>query len=160
MVPKIILFEKSICGFLIYFLNFKNCFNDFVELMSEIKLSYVTITYKEPIVYLVYEEDIELGFPEIRELISCAEKISGYKPYVTFSDLRAGVKITNEGKRFVSDIKNMPYLRGTAALVKNSFYKYAIDILSTFQKLEYPFRVFTDKQEAINWLMSLPLEHR
>jgi hypothetical protein len=125
--------------------------------MSEINLPYVTITYEEPIVYLVYQEEIELGFPEIRELISCAEKLSGYKPYVTFSDVRVGVRITNEGKRFVSDMKNMPYLKGTAALVKNSFYKYAIDILNSFHKQQYPFHVFTEKEEAINWLLSLPL---
>jgi len=128
--------------------------------MSEIKLPYVTITYKEPIVYLIYEEDIELGFPEIKELISCAEKLSGYRPYVTLSDLRAGVKITNEGKRFVSDLRNMPYFKGTAALVKNSFYKYAIDILNSFHKQQYPFRVFTEKEEAISWLLSLPLHDK
>ncbi|MES2567535.1 MAG: hypothetical protein V4565_11750 [Bacteroidota bacterium] len=127
--------------------------------MSEINLPYATIIYKDPIVYLTYEADVELGFPEIRELISCAEKVSGNKPYFTLSDIRTGVNITNEGKRIVSDINNMPYLKGTAALVKNSFYKFAIEFINTFQRSPYPFHAFTEKQEAIDWLLSLSLEN-
>ncbi len=125
--------------------------------MDEIKLSYVTITYEAPIVYFVYNEGAELGFPEIRELIFYAEKISNYKPYVTFSDVRINMNITEEGKRFVANLNNMPLFRGTAALVKNDMYKYGANILQALGKKKYPFRAFTDKEEAIKWLLSLPL---
>ena len=126
--------------------------------MNEIKLSYVTITYEEPIVYFVYEEDTELGFPEIKELIASAEKISGNKPYVTFSDVRVNMNITDEGKRFVADVNNMPLFRGTADLVKNNMYKFGANLLEGFGKKKYPFRAFTQKEEAIKWLLSLPLD--
>lgn len=126
--------------------------------MTEINLPYATITYKAPIVYFVYKEGTELGFPEIRELIACSEKLTGYKPYITFSDVRANVNVTNEGKRIVADLKNMPYFRGTAVLVKNNLYKFAIDFLYAFDKPNYPFRAFTDKKKAIAWLLTLPVE--
>jgi hypothetical protein len=125
--------------------------------MDEIDLSYVSITYSEPIVYFVYKEGAELGFPEIRELISYAEKLSGNKPYVTFGDVRVNMNITNEGKRYVADIKNMPLFRGTAILVKNNFHKYAVNFLKDFSRGKYPFRAFVSKEEAIAWLMELPL---
>jgi hypothetical protein len=126
--------------------------------MNEINLPYVSITYKEPIVYFVYKDGVELGFPEIRELISCAEKLSGHKPYVTFSDVRANVSITREGKRMVEDLKNMPLFRGTAILVKNSMYKFAINFLNYTSKSRYPSCAFTSEKKAINWLLSLSLD--
>lgn len=126
--------------------------------MDEIDLPFVSITYTEPIVYFTYKEGAELGFPEIRELIACAEKSSGHKPYVTFADVRVNVHITNEGKRVVADIKNMPLFRGTAVLVKNSMYQFAANFLNYYNKPNYPFRAFTSKKKAIAWLLSLSLD--
>lgn len=126
--------------------------------MSEINLPYVNINYKEPIVYFAYKEGTELGFPEIRELISCAEKLSSQKPYVTFSDVRVTMNITTEGKRVIEDLKNMPLFRGTAVLVNNNMYKFAANFMSYYNKPKYPFRAFTSKDDAINWLLTLPLD--
>jgi hypothetical protein len=125
---------------------------------NEINLPYVRITYSEPIVYFEYKEGTELGFPEMRELISCAEKLSGHKPYVTFSDVRLDINVTNEGKKVLADAKNLPLFRGTAALVTNNLYKFAANFLNSFNKSPYPFRAFTSKEEAINWLLTLPLD--
>jgi len=126
--------------------------------MSVIELSYVTIEYKAPIVYFSYKEGTELGFPEIRELISYAEKLSNGKPYVTFSDVRVNLNITEEGRRIVEDLNNMPLFRGTAALVKNSVYSFAANFMNNFSRKPYPFKVFTEKEKAINWLKSLSLD--
>jgi hypothetical protein len=127
-------------------------------IMNEISLDYVDIKYIDPIVYFVYKEGTELGFPEIRELISYSEKLSGNKPYVTFSDVRKNTKVTNEGKRILEDMKNMPLFRGTAVLVNNSLYKFAANFLHYYNKPGYPFRAFTSKKEAVEWLLTLPLD--
>lgn len=47
------------------------------ETIDKIDLPYACITYMEPIVYFEYKEGAELGFPEIRKLIACAEELSG-----------------------------------------------------------------------------------
>lgn len=125
--------------------------------MNNITLHYVDIEYAEPIVYFTYKEGVELGFPEIRELISYAEKLSNHRPYLTFSNVPAGVNVTNEGKRILNDGDNMPLFRGGAILVHNSLYQFAITFLSTFKKNKYPLCAFTSKDKAINWLLSLPL---
>ena len=67
------------------------------------------------------------------------------------------MNITNEGKRYVQDMKNMPLFRGTAILVKNDFYKFALNFLNSLNKTQYPFKAFTDQQKAIDWLLALPL---
>lgn len=127
------------------------------ETINSIELPYASITYIRPIVYYTYKEGAELGFPEIRKLIACAEELSTHTPYVTFADARLSINITNEGKRILSDINNMPLFRGTAALVPNSLYKYAANFFSFYNSPKYPFCAFTSKDEAINWLSSLPL---
>lgn len=124
---------------------------------EEITLPYVTITYIHPVVYFKYKENVELGFPEVEELIKYAERLSGNKPYVTLADVRDGISITNEGKRVVADIKNMPLFRGTAAVVKNDIYQLAANFLSLFNRPGYPFRAFTSKERAVEWLLTLPL---
>lgn len=127
------------------------------ETQNSIELPYVSITYINPIVYFEYKEGAELGFPEIRKLIACAEELSNHKPYVTFADARLSINITNEGKRILSDINNMPLFRGTAALVPNNLYKFAANFFSLYNTPKYPFRAFTSKEEAVQWLSSLPL---
>lgn len=74
--------------------------------LNKIELPYVRIEYIKPIVFFEYNEGIELGFPEMYELISYAEKLSGHQPYFTFSDVRAGVNVTNEGKKVIADLKH------------------------------------------------------
>jgi hypothetical protein len=126
--------------------------------LTEIELEYVIIRYQAPIVYFCYKKGAELGFPEIRELIKSAERFSGGKPYVTFSDVRAEINITEEGKRYVSNLENMPLFRGTAILVKNSMLGLAANFLSYFNKKSYPFKAFTNEKKAIDWLRTLPLD--
>ena len=126
--------------------------------INAIHLPYVSISYIEPIVYFDYHIDVELGFPEMREVIASAEKLSGHKPYVTFSDVRGNLKITNEGKKIVSDLNNMPLFRGTAVLVRNDLYKFAANFLGNLGNPKYPLRAFTSHAEAIAWLLTLPLD--
>jgi hypothetical protein len=129
-----------------------------MNLAKETELPYARIRYEAPVVYYIYQENIELGFPEIRELVSRAEQLSGNKPYVTFADVRGGISITNEGKRMLEDPRNMPLFRGTAALVSSGLYKLAANFMNQYSKRQYPFRAFTSEQEAIEWLRSLPLD--
>lgn len=123
-----------------------------------IELDYVTISYKEPVVYLVFKDGAELGFPQIRELTSHAEKLCGNKPYLVFSDTRAKVNVTPEGRKVSADSKEAPLHRGTAVLVKSSMIKIAINFFGGLQKPMYPFRAFTDKKEAIDWLLHRALK--
>ena len=121
------------------------------------ELEYVTISYKEPIVYLVFKEGAELGIPEIRDLTVQAEAISNKKPYFILSDVRVKMDVTHEGRRLAANAKSAPFHRGTAVLVQNTLYQYAATLFSKFDKPEFPYRVFTSEQEALNWLMQLPL---
>ncbi|MGZ3862965.1 MAG: DUF7793 family protein [Bacteroidia bacterium] len=123
--------------------------------MTEIDLPYAHLSYSDPIIYITYKKGAQLGFPEIIELISCSEKLSGGKLYVTLSDIREGVELTPEGKRYVSDPNKMPLFRGTAVLVSNNLYKIAVEFAAYFDKNIYPFRAFTSREKAVEWLSTI-----
>jgi hypothetical protein len=128
------------------------------EHMQKAVLPYASITFEDPIVYIVFEKDVDLGFPEVRELTRVAEELAGYKPYVVLSEVKANVSVTPEGKRLTTDPKEIPLARGSAVLVNNALYMMAMNFYSNFTSPPFQFRAFTDKQKAIAWLRSLPLE--
>ncbi|HWY97960.1 MAG TPA: hypothetical protein VNY36_02635, partial [Bacteroidia bacterium] len=89
---------------------------------------------------------------------ACSEKLSGGNPYVILSDARVNIDVTHEGRRLAGNAKAAPLHRGTAVLVKNTFYQVAANLFSKFDKPGYPYGVFTDEQEALNWLLQIPIE--
>lgn len=127
--------------------------------MNETVLSYVTIRYDAPIIYLTFKEGSELGFPEIKELTFYAEKLSNKKNYVVFSDVREIVTVTPEGKKHALENKHAPFHKGAAVLVKNTAYSLAANLFIGLSQPEFPYKVFTDEQKAKEWLLTLPLEN-
>ncbi len=127
-------------------------------LLIPVDLLYATLTYDDPVVIIVYKEDTELGFPEIRQLITECERLSGGKPYVTLSDVRIPVSITEQGKRYVANPDNMKLFRGTAVVVKNKMFSIAANFMNYFNHQPYPFKAFTNTAEALKWLKTLPLK--
>lgn len=123
----------------------------------EIELPYARMYYKSPIVYIIFKENTELGFPEIRKMIKEAEKLSEGKNYFIFSDIRKGVNVTREGRRMAVNAKESPFHRGTAVFASNALYQLAANVFINFNKPEYPYKVFTDEQRATKWLLQLPL---
>ena len=123
--------------------------------LVEIDLRYVRMYYEEPIVYLIFSANAELGFPEIRHITACAEELSNGKTYFAFSDARVKLNVTREGRRVSSDHREAPLCMGSAILVKNSMMQLAANFFNEFQKPRYPFRAFIDRQKAINWLLKL-----
>jgi hypothetical protein len=86
--------------------------------MEGIELEYVKIFYKAPIIHLVFKEGTELGIPEVLELTTCAEKLSGGKPYVILSDVRVNMDVTHEGRRLAARSEEAPLHKASAVLVK------------------------------------------
>ncbi len=128
------------------------------KVSQEIDLAYCKIHYEKPIVYFIFKEGTELGFPEMRECRANAEKLSGGKPYFTFSDVRQNVNMTKEGRKVASDEKEAPLHRGNVALVNSSPLKHVANFLANFSQAKYPFKAFTEKEKAIDWLLKLPLD--
>jgi hypothetical protein len=125
--------------------------------MKEAILPYAHLHFVAPIVFIEYQRDTELGFVEIRELIAVSEKLSEGMPYVVLSDVRKGISVTPMGRKEVSSAHSAPLHRGTAVVLQGKLMRTAANFFSKVSRPPYPFRAFTDRQRAIEWLLSLPL---
>lgn len=124
--------------------------------MKEKKSPFVSVSYRQPIVSYTFHKSVELGFPEILDLISKAEKISNQTPYVVFCDMRKKTQMTREGRKTAAE--KSPLRRGSAWLVSPDQLKEISPIIKELKTRKYPFRAFTDKTKAIEWLLKLPLD--
>jgi hypothetical protein len=128
--------------------------------MTEVELSYVSIHYDEPVIFLVFKDGVEIGFPEVREMTFYCEQLSGKKPYLVLSDARVNINVTPEGRKLAADPREAPLCKGSAVLVKNIMYEMAVNFFQIFNKPPFPYRSFTDKKKALEWLYSLELERK
>jgi hypothetical protein len=125
--------------------------------MKEIVLPYVSIKFTDSIIYCKFKEGIELGFPEVKEVVSCIEGLGNEKPYLILSDVRFNTNITQQGKRMLGNYINLPFCNGTAILIDENRYECAQNFVNTYNT-KYPFRAFSSEKEAENWLLSLSID--
>ena len=126
--------------------------------MTPIELPYVTIRYEEPVVIYVYKHKTYLGVPELKEVINIAQKLSEGKPYVTYSDVRSTIDMTDQAKKFLANPENMPLFRGSAIHVTTTLYSFAVNFALYFNKKTYPIKAFVTEEKAMEWLSALPLD--
>lgn len=120
--------------------------------MNEIELPYAHLAYQAPIVQITFKDGAELGFSEIRDLIRYAGILSDNKPYYIFSDARGCVSITPQGRKLAANVDVAPLHRGTAVLVETGIINTALNAFGKFIQASIPYRLFTDRYQAANWL--------
>jgi hypothetical protein len=128
--------------------------------MSTINLPYATLSYEEPIVNIVFKENVELGFLEVRELILSAEQLSERKPYFVLSEVPKNVKVTPIGRKMAADANEAPLNSGSAIVVSSTLVELAANFFQGIFKIDFPFKVFTDKEKAREWLLGLEFKKR
>jgi ethanolamine utilization protein EutA (predicted chaperonin) len=126
--------------------------------MEEIKFSHTVVSYREPVVSLTFTEDSELDVAEIRELIAAAERLSGKKPYLLFSDARGNLAITPEARKVAAAKNEAPLLVANAVLVNNLGLSITANFFMKFNKPHFPVRVFYDEKKAMEWLMKFEVK--
>jgi hypothetical protein len=124
--------------------------------MKEIILPYAGIVLKNNIVHCTFK-NIELGFPEIKEVATCIQALTDKLPYLILADLSHIRNITNQGRRILSDYSDLPFCNGTAILINKPRYECVQDLIKSYQT-KYPIEVFYTEKEAEDWLKSLSID--
>ena len=125
--------------------------------MDEIILPHVNIKNDEPVIYCKFKEGIELGFPEIIELVSSIESLHNKRPYLILLDVSLIKNITNEGKRIIKRYSHIPFCMGVALFIRKYRYECAQNFVNSYNT-KFPFRAFHSEQDAEEWLLSLSLD--
>ena len=121
--------------------------------MKEVKLSFATLTYKEPIIFIKYRDNVKLDTKEIHELMDGCNTLSGNKPYLLLVDITNFVDITPEGSAASVDKKITGNIIASAPLVKKLGQRLMSNVFLEVSRPPYPMRVFNDEKKAIKWLL-------
>lgn len=121
--------------------------------MEEIKLSYVTIEYKEPIVYRRYTKSVVMGPQEILECTEATNKLTNFKPYLAMVDTRIQINLTPAGHKISEELQKKIKAVAQAVLVNSVGERLVVKAFTEVSKPPYPIEVFTDEVKAVAWLM-------
>ncbi len=95
--------------------------------MPFIELPYVTIYYEEPVVIFIYKRKTLLGVPELKQVVAIAEKLSEGRPYVTYSDVRQAIDITDQAKKFhIPKIPHSAFDNNSTVFYEKFYYVYPV----------------------------------
>lgn len=114
--------------------------------------SYCTLSYKAPIISIVFKKGAVMDVAEAKEMIVAAESMSGKKPYVLFSDIRNHVNITPEARKVSADKAMAPHVVANAVFTNNIALKLTANFFILINKPHFPVKVFTDRSKAMLWL--------
>jgi hypothetical protein len=121
--------------------------------MSEVKFSYATLEYKEPIVYFRVTKGIVLQEEQILECIEAGNKLCDYKPHLLLTDARVGADLSPGARKAGSAKKNTANVIAQAIVVKWLAQRLSANVFIQIDKPHYPMRVFNDEQKAVKWLL-------
>lgn len=121
--------------------------------MKERVLSFATLTYKEPIIFIKYRENVKLDVKEIEEMMAACNTLSGNKPYLLLANITNFVDITPEGNAASVDKKITGNIIASAPLVKKLGQRLMSNVFLEVNKPPYPMRVFNDEKKAVKWLL-------
>jgi len=121
-----------------------------VNRMSEIKLPYAIIEYKEPIVYLRLIKAFMWGPKEIIEYTEAVDKLREGKPHLLFTDARVGADLSPEAREIAAD-NNI--IVANAVLVKWLAQRLITNVFMQVNKPAFPIQIFNEEDKATKWLM-------
>lgn len=110
------------------------------------------------ILFSEFKKEVILDIDTCKKSIELRHKISAGKKQFWCYDFRYIKSMPSDGKEY-ADKYGQDYLYAAAALVHNHIQKYIVNIFIAIKKPKIPFRAFTDKTQAINWLLKQKQEH-
>lgn len=98
------------------------------------------------------KHEIDLNVKNCSKFINLRHEFSNGEKQYWLYDFNNIKSMPSEGKEY-ADRYGQEFLYACAGLVHNHFQKYIVNIFISIKKPKVPFRAFTDRNEAIKWLL-------
>ena len=121
--------------------------------MSKVDLEFVSIEYREPIVYLRFKENVTLYGKEVKAIGEACKKVTNGNKYLALTDIETPLDITPEGRKASAEGKNGKNIIANAILVRRLGQRLIANVYEEVNKPPFPIKVFTEEAEAEKWLL-------
>lgn len=127
-------------------------------MIKQLSNQYVELEYKSGIVIARYKSNLNINLEVARNLIKARKEVSDYNECKLYIDARNIKSISKEAREYVASKEGEEYLKATAILTNSNFVRILsnflirIDLRNSNSKL--PIKLFSDEQDALNWLQN------
>jgi hypothetical protein len=122
--------------------------------MKEATNKYMKFWFEDDILYSIFIQDIDLNLENCIECIHLRHEISEGKKQYWLYDLNRIRSLDRNAKEYLSR-HGQDYLYASAILVNSHFQKFLISTFLKVKKPKIPTHIFTSKQKAIDWLLTI-----
>lgn len=121
--------------------------------MQQIYLQHSLIIYREDgILELQANDDHVYGIEDVKENVTAFGQLTGNKKVPVLIIGGSFSSLAPETRNFMASEESLKYSKAEAFLITSLAQKLLINFYIKFDKPLVPTRVFTKKEEAINWL--------
>lgn len=122
--------------------------------MKEIENNIVEVWFEDGIVFLKFQKDTILDLETIKRTIKMTEQFSVEENKYVLVDITNLKSVTTEARKYAAQQVHK-YIYARAVLVNSYFTKFLFTSYLKFSKPDFPFAVFTNKEDAVAWLNEL-----
>lgn len=112
----------------------------------------IIILKSDGIVYCDYKEGVELDVPLQMLMLDVFNELTEGKKVPFLIEGGLGVTITKEARDNAIKIEDISPFKATAVVVRNIAQALIANFFIKFNKPKSPYKVFNNKEEAIEWL--------
>ncbi len=106
---------------------------------------------------VVRQDFVEGAYMEVadsREAIAAVRELTGDVPAFLLTDMRHVKGASSEARAFGSTPEMVPYIAAIALLTSSPLTRMIANFFVRFTRPAYPVRMFTDRDEALAWLLA------
>ena len=126
--------------------------------MKQTENHIANLKYDDDILYVIIKENVDLGIPEMDELLEFSAKFTNYEKRYTIVDTRSNYNSSQEVSNHYANSDYNKYRYADAFIVNSLAMRLLVNFYIRFHKPKIPTRLFNDEQSALNWINSLKKE--
>ncbi|MBN8696897.1 MAG: hypothetical protein J0L87_10215 [Bacteroidetes bacterium] len=118
--------------------------------LIETKIAIISVE-ENGIGFQYFKDNTILDVPEQMENLEAIIKVTGNKPTPFVISAGKNVIITKEARDNALPLESLSPINASAIIVQNLAYRLIAEFFIKVQKPKNPYKIFTDKENAIEW---------
>lgn len=119
---------------------------------------YAVVTLHDDVLTVVMKPNIDLGIPEMAELLEFSANFQGYQKRYTIIDTRSNYNSTPEVRDFYAKSEYNKYRLADAFIVNSLAMRLLINFYIKINKPSIPSKMFNTPEAAVAWIDSLKIK--
>ena len=119
---------------------------------------FASLKLQDDVLYVKMKEGINLGQPEMEELLRQAVEFTSPNKYFAVIDTTSPYDSSLEARNFYAESEYSKYRYADAFIVNSLPMRLLVNFFITFNKPKIPSKMFNNEESALSWIQTLKKE--